>query len=156
VKSFLRNTVSLILAAIVLIATSGFTVFHHSCRTAQTSEFSLIIPDFSCKHFLEEEDKTLPACCATKETKDEENRGTDKCCDTEIFLVKLDITFKVIDFDQKTNFCSIDLPEENTFDTEIAHTELSHIIECNGLPPPLAGKDLHIYLHQLNIPFPSV
>jgi len=155
VKIFVRDIVSLFLAAIVLIATSGFTIFHHSCQTSQTSELSLIIPDFSCSHFQQKANDGH-SCCSKHESPITETCGDDKCCNTETFLVKLDITLKVTNLENKISFSTPDFAFKTATEIEVPNDELSHITIINGLPPPLAGKDLHIFLHQLNIPFPSV
>ena len=155
-KRFVRNTVSLLLAAIVLIATSGFTVFHHSCQTTQTSELSIIIPDFSCDHFQNPVEKAVHSCCSTTEPPENNSCGADNCCDTEAYLVKLDITFKAIDFNKKVVFTTLIQHIKTTYKIEDPGAEFTHIIVSNNLSPPKAGKDLHIFLHQLNIPSPTV
>ena len=154
----LRHITTIILSVVVLISTSGFTVFHHTCNSSQTSELSLIIPDFSCEHFQDKADEELPPCCTpVEEEHDKDKCGDDKCCNTKSFSVKLDITLKVVDFSNKIvlSIISPDLRSPNDLLTGIPG-ELSNIIISNDLPPPLGGKDLHIFLHQLNIPSYSV
>ncbi len=152
----LRNIASLALAAAVLVATGGFSVFRHSCHTAQTTEFSFFIPDFSCKHGHFHPDAQPVACCTQVGPEDTSACTAGDCCDTEAFFVKLHI-----DTDtpvKHKNFAPVliaDLePNESLPWTE--EREAEHIMVSNDLPPPLSGKALHIYLQQLNIPFPVV
>jgi len=154
----LRHIATILLSVVVLISTSGFTVFHHTCITSQSSELSIIIPDFSCVHFQDKAEEELPSCCApVKENHDNDSGGDDKCCNTEKFSVKLDITLKVVDFSNKIELSNLgpDLGSSNDLLSGIP-VELSNIIIFNDLPPPLGGKALHIFLHQLNIPSYSV
>lgn len=149
--------VSILLSAVVLIATSGFTVFHHTCNASQTSELSVIVPDFSCEHFQKQKSEA-PSCCAhSDDPADGDSCQDDNCCDTESYQVKLDITLKVVDLDKKLDYSSnlYAVYEESNTDSEIG-SELNHIIISNDLPPPLGGKSLLIFLHQLNIPHLSV
>ena len=157
VKGILRHIVSVFLSAVVLIATSGFTVFHHTCNTSQTSELSVIVPDFSCEHFQEQKSE-VPSCCANSDDPDDHKPcQDDNCCDTESYKVKLDITLKVVDLDKKFEYSSILNAglEKNNNNIE-AGSELNHIIVSNDLPPPLGGKSLLIFLHKLIIPDLSV
>lgn len=155
-KIFVRNIVSLFLAAIVLIATSGFTVFHHSCQTSQTSELSLIIADFSCNNYKQKADVVVQSCCRVHNSPVPETCDTKKCCDTETILVKVDIPFDTQNYLKKKSYTAIEHSAETAFEIEIPERELSHIVISNDLPPPLAGKALHIFLHQLNIPYRTV
>ncbi len=154
-KEMLRNTIALMMAVIVLVSTSGFTVFKHSCSTEQTTEFSLLIPEFNCEHYQEE--ASLPACCcAIPIPEDEESYNSSKCCDTDTFVVKLNITVQLTDYDKSEYINVAILPVLAAKDLHTEDDKNRHIIVSNNLPPPLAGKALHIYLHQLNIPYPSV
>ena len=153
---FIRNTVSLFLAAIVLIATSGFTVFSHSCHKAHTNEFSITTPDCGCEHNNQIADEAVHSCCGITESPAGETYEPEKCCDTESFLIKLDITFETHNILNKTHLSTADQPTVTAFELDIPSGEITHIIVCNNLPPPLSGKALHIFLNQLNIPFHTV
>jgi len=153
-KGILRNIVALSLAVIVLIATSGFTVFKHSCRSEKTTEFSLLIPEFKCEHFQQE--ASLPSCCCIPEENSNESFSNEECCDTDSFLIKLNITTDIQDYVKHIphSFSNIPVCEELINHSEI--TETRHIIICNDLPPPKSGKELCVFLNQLIIPFASV
>lgn len=154
----LRHIAAIVLSVVILISTSGFTVFHHTCNSSQTSELSLIVPDFSCAHFQDEAEEELPQCCTpVKEEHDKDSCGDDNCCNTESFSVKLNIALKVVDFSNKVELSIISpvvISEEDLFTGPV--DEISSIIISNDLPPPLGGKALHIFLHQLNIPSHTV
>lgn len=158
VKILLRNIGALILSAVILIVTSGFTIFHHTCQSSQTSELSLIIPELSCADIKSQETNNEHSCCSVPEIPVEKHSNEDdNCCNTESFLVKLDITFVLVEVDEKT-----ELPVKEhliLFDNEQSRCpriENSVTIISNDLPPPLGSKALHIFLHQINIPYPSV
>lgn len=154
-KGIIINTMSLALAAIILVATSGFTVFKHSCSSEKTTEFSILIPEFNCEHYLQEE--SLPPCCCTiPEPDKEESYGKDNCCETDSFVVKLNITIDVKDYNHNIVSAVSVIPAVEEIDVNLKRKEIKHIIVSNDLPPPLSGKSLHIFLQQLNIPYPSV
>jgi len=153
-KRMILKSVTILTAAVILIATSGFTVFRHSCHVAKTTEISFIIPEFSCDK--QQDDALTHSCCNALELPDAKTCGADGCCDTETFLVKLDITFYTQDFSKKAIQANLDQPKITYEEVEIPKEEISHIYINNDLPPPLSGKALLVFLNQLNIPFPSV
>jgi hypothetical protein len=154
-KALLRNTFAITLAVLVLASTGGFTVFRHSCNTQKTSELSFIFPSFECEHIATEEN-SCGSCCGAEEIPSGESYDSQKCCDTETIVVKLDLNFEI----QETLKLATAVPLCIFLDTEtmqeVSNTEIIHIITSNNLPPPLSGKALHIYLHQLNIPYQTV
>ena len=155
-KAVLKNILSVLLAAVVITTTSGFTVFKHHCNTQSSTEYSVLVPAFECDHYNHEQSEKLPPCCALPEDTKERSCSTDDCCETERFIIKLDIT---IDNHNISNKLLVDTYIEPAFFEDIVNqvsNETICILISNDLPPPLSGKDLHIYLHQLNIPYPSV
>ncbi len=152
----IRNTTAIVIAVIVLVSTSGFTVFKHSCSTEQTIEYSLLVPDFSCQHIGSNEAEKLPACCCLPKAATTESLDQQKCCDTDSYLVKMKINFETQDFNKKNLVEVENTPVDMEREIRLSSAEFSHIIISDDLPPPLSGKALHIYLHQLNIPYPSV
>lgn len=145
----LRNSFSFLLGMIILISTSGFTVFKHHCNAEKTSQFSFIIEDFSCDHWAHEHEHALPACCAENHEKTGTACEDGSCCDTESYIVKLDITLD----QQNAPKYSIPVTESdepvNQIESPSISHECKHVILHNNLPPPLSGKALQIYLHQL-------
>jgi len=145
----LRNSFSFLLGMIVLITTSGFTVFKHHCNTENTSQYSFIIEDFNCDNNGHDHVKALPTCCAEKH----ENTGVacedGNCCDTESYVVKLDITLDQQKAPKKPILVMESGEPVNHIESPSLSQECKHIIIQNSLPPPLSGKALHIYLHQL-------
>ena len=142
-----RNIVSFILGIIVLISTSGFTVFIHHCNTEKTSQFSFIFEDFSCDH--NDHEHALPACCAENHEHTGASCEEGSCCNTERYIVKLDIPLD----QQKAPQHSIPVMGSGEpvihIESPSLSQEIKHVAIHNNLPPPLAGKALQIYLHQL-------
>lgn len=155
-KRMISNIVLGITAVIFLVSSSGFTVFRHSCQAEQTTEFSFLLADFSCDH--QHSDDTHPAhpCCEVSGTSDKVSCGTDHCCDTETLLVKLNTTSDYQNVFKKSVISAIDAAQVKIYEFFSPERESTHIIISNGLPPPLSGKALLIFLHQLTIPYPSV
>ena len=150
-KLVLRNSFSFLLGVIVLISTSGFTVFKHICNTENTSQFSFIIEDFNCDHNGHEHVKALPACCAENHTNKDVTCEDGNCCDTESYTVKLDITLDQQKAPKKPILDMESAELVNHIESPSQLQEYRHIILHNNLPPPLSGKALHIYLHQLKL-----
>ncbi|MEE4255621.1 MAG: hypothetical protein V2I47_01140 [Bacteroidales bacterium] len=148
-KLDLRKSFSFFLGMIFLVSTSGFTIFKHHCYTKNSSQFSFLIEDFNCDHNGHEHQHALPACCA----ENTENTGAScedgSCCDTESYIVKLDVTLD----QQKAPKNPIPATESgepvNHTESPYLTQEDKHFILHNNLPPPLSGKALHIFLHQL-------
>ena len=154
-KALLRNTFAITLAMLVLVSTSGFTVFRHSCNTQKTSELSFIIPSFECEHIATEEN-SCASCCGAEEIPSGELYDTPKCCDTETILVKLDLNYEIQKTLKVVPIVAIGVLQGTEAIQEVSNAEIAHIITSNNLPPPLSGKALHIYLQQLNIPYQTV
>lgn len=155
-KLIIRNSISLLLSLVVLVTTSGFTVFKHHCTTENTSQLSFMIEDFDCDHNDHEHDSLPLSCCTPHGQDTEESCEPENCCDTESYVVMLNIT---LDKQEASKYPLPDLGISEDMkgdETLYPHEENDHIIISNDLPPPLAGKALRIYLHQLNIPFASV
>lgn len=142
---------------VVLVSTSGFSVFHHSCNSEKLSEYSLLIPEFSCKHYQDESEELPPCCSASKGNHDKEACGTDDCCNTEVITVKLSTTFTLKEFKFKTELPAVALIDRITDEpSPVGTTVMTRPVVSNDLAPPLSGRALHIFLQQLNIPNPSV
>jgi hypothetical protein len=148
-KSYLLKVLTLILATVFIIATSGIPVFHHFCNTNKTSEYAFFFTDFNCDHEHESQHANeTRSCCSVDQGSCEDNQ----CCNTEAKVYKLDID---LDF-QKTLKLSVDqtliseLELQNL--TDPITESLGMIYFYHDLPPPLAGKELKIFLHQLTIP----
>jgi hypothetical protein len=146
---------AVLLAAIVLIATSGFTVFKHSCSTENTIEFSLLFPEFKCEHY-QQEASLLACCCTILEPNNDEAYDKNKCCNTDTFVVKMNITIDLQNYHKIVDAPVAILIAIEETDLSPDRDEINHIIVSNDLPPPLSGKALHVFLNQLNIPFTSV
>lgn len=145
----LRNILSVLLGLIVLVSTSGFTVFKHHCYTEKTTEISFIVEDFDCDHKEHEHTNKLPPCCGMPEHAKTPTCSEGNCCDTEIQFFKLNITLDLQKVEKKfsPSLLADFILSEDILD--LPSEEKDHIIISNDLPPPLSGKALHIYLQQL-------
>lgn len=152
-KKIIGNTFTVLMAAFFLVATSGMPVFHHSCNTQNTSEYTVLFADFSCEHWqgISDAEKSN-SCCADQHNEEDQSCEDNHCCDTETLLVKLDAN---LDFNKsvQVNTDQFLVKEINVIDNQIYTPEKQlPVFFYHDLPPPLTGKDLKIYLHQLNIP----
>ena len=155
-QRMINNIILGITAVIFLVSTSGFTVFRHSCQTEQTTEFSFLLADFNCDHQHIEDAHPVHSCCETSGTNDGVNCETDHCCDTETLLVKLNTTSYYQNIFKKSVISANDVSQVEIYEFYSPAKESTHIIISNDLPPPLSGKALLIFLHQLTTPYPSV
>jgi hypothetical protein len=131
----------------VLVSTSGFAVFKHSCQTEQTTEYSIMMPEFDCEH-----EQSIQTCCTIPENDGIPSCAETDCCDTDTYHVKLDIPLDAKDHSKKTGSVITGLSETVVSISNDVIVENSPIISFNDLPPPKSGKDLRIFLNQLNIP----
>ena len=146
----------MILAAAIMVVTSGFTVFHHSCQSMSISEYSVLIPEFSCDNYNAEKTLGLLACCQAAEDASHQDHADDDCCDTESYVVKIDFTVKMQD---GLTFCFVNPPASlELIEYALLNEDDQSPADLlsNDLSPPKAGRELHIFLQQLNIPDPAV
>lgn len=155
-KGIIKNTTALVTAVILLVSTSGFTVFKHSCYTDRTTEYSVITPDFNCDHNDHTGHEHLPSCCGIQDLGGGASCEEGSCCETEAFIIKLHINVDIQDYKKAQLVDDFEFISEATIDVPPARKEIDDIIISNDLPPPLSGRALLIYLHQLNTPYPSV
>lgn len=155
-KRFTNKLVHVLVAVVVLISTSGFTVFEHSCTSSKTHERSLFIPVFSCDHYQDEVNEEKPTCCDNHQAEEPITCGTDDCCETETIIVKLDATYDLQYNKLKVSIATLASPIETNAIVECPFDEESLCFVKNDHPPPLAGKALRIFLHQLNAHPPVV
>ena len=148
-KSYLHKVLAVILAAVFILAISGIPVFHHFCSTEKTSEYAIFYTDFSCDHEHDShQGDELSSCCLA----DQQSCGDNDCCNTETKVIKLDVDLDL----QKTFKHALD----HAIISEVEIAEMKNLITENlgtiyfyhDLPPPFSGKELKIFLHQLNIP----
>lgn len=155
-KAVVKNILSVLLAVVVITTTSGFAVFKHHCNTQRITEYSLLVPAFDCDHYNHGYSGDLPPCCATHNTDKGESCANDDCCKTDSYIVKLDLTTVNHDISYKLHFDAYVEPVLSYDMVMQFSDDISDIIISNDLPPPKSGKAIRIYLHQLNIPYPSV
>jgi len=153
------------IVAIVLVATNGYTFYHHYCNHTdydQKSIFaSLIVCDHQedlkcCSSFHHEE---ISSCCDSKHddishVRDHFCEDGSDCCTTEATFFKIDIfEFEKI---QKPSFKFVAnyVVELISCEEFISHSTKFEIRNINDLPPPKFGKALLLKLHQIKIDTP--
>ena len=151
-----RKILGILMTAIILLTTSGFSVFHHYCKSSHSSEYSLFIPEFSCEHHHHAQGN-IPPCCADDHASDRQNCGTSDCCTTNVITVKLNITLITQDIEPwQTQLSSFAVEHSMIVEggTEIEQSGMPAF--NNNHPPPLSGREFHIFTQQLNIPDSAV
>lgn len=152
----LHKLMALLLGAVVLVSTSGFSIYEHTCKTEHSRELSILIPEFSCAHEHQPDHEALLSCCALKDERSTGACHNGECCDTDVHLVKLDIPFDYKDIPKK-NFSPCIFTLAEPVENEQTEAEAIRFIYLqNNLPPPLSGKEIRIFLHQLSIPHHTV
>lgn len=159
-KKLFQNMAIMLMAAMLIMATGGFSIYHHFCRCAGESTASIFM-EGSCDH----EQAVIPgpsSCCAGSEQEScctnqplEEKADAchqDECCNTSFTYLKIFDNFTVslekislkfvISFVQILS--GIELQSQ-------AQTSVVLKPEFNDTSPPLFGTDLLNTIHQLKI-----
>lgn len=163
-----KNTLTIIVAFALLIGSSGFQVYKHSCATHNFSAVSLIeIPVCEKDHQLAE---VLDDCCKTEEKETNESN----CCESKPFdqstpysISSSDIKCCISTFEYLQLQDNIFQPlGKKKISVEVITYSISFIeeknvnlfqpliVEQNNLPPPVFGKLLLTSIHQLKLDTP--
>jgi hypothetical protein len=167
-KILVKNILTTIVALVLLIGSTGFQVYKHTCSTHHFSAISLIkIPVCEKDHLAIEE--TDNCCEPVIEETTEAN-----CCESEagegvnqVSLAPQDFNCCITTIENSQLQDNLFPPvEKKSLTTEIAN-DLVPIIVCikqnaernlvlhnNDLPPPIFGKTLLCTIHQLKIDTP--
>lgn len=157
-KVALKNTAFIFLAAMLIMATGGYSIYHHICHCAGESTASIFI-ESACDH---EDMGATAGCCDTHQAEtccshDKEGNASNvchagDCCNTSVTFLKISDNFTVslekISLKFTMSFISI------LFGHEILSGEqvLAYFQpETTDIPPPPSGTELIISLHQLKI-----
>ena len=156
-KAF-QTTAILFTALMLVMATGGFSIYHHFCQCAgketasffQTTTCTLeksAVKPAGCCH------QDVPACCMDKADVNLEKSCTkDKCCDSSASFFKISDNYTVSIGKVSLKFVvsfvqylmgNILISEPQEFAVRIP--------EFNDTSPPLFGTDLLHHLHQLKI-----
>lgn len=144
-KTLITYLNSFFWVAVFLIVTSGFTVYTHNCNATSVTKHSLFESLATCNHIADIQN--IHSCCNTN---NHIATNCNKCCSDKKQFHKISDVFNITPpyykEIQKHNYVLI-----SSF--VIQKLELKKIIKEHvtlySLPPPLTGKQIVIYNHQL-------
>jgi hypothetical protein len=167
-KSLVKNIFTTIVALALLIGSTGFQLYKHSCAVHNISEVSLVETpeceqdhqvldekDDCCK--VEDEEVSEPSCCKT-EPIEESNQIVISA--QEISCCFSSVESKVINdnlfhlANQKIIAAEFIVSSFIDIEKSIPQIEQRIILQNNNLPPPVFGKSLLTTLHQLKLDTP--
>lgn len=164
-KILVKNILTTIVALALLIGSTGFQVYKHTCSTHNFSAISLIeIPSCERDHqSVEEKDdcckplneETTEANCCESEASEGVNQASLapqdlNCCITTIENSQLqDNLFPPVEKKSLTAEIANDLVPIIVSIKQNAEQNL--VLHNNDLPPPIFGKTLLYTIHQLKI-----
>ncbi len=147
-------------ALLLILATSGYSIYRHYCYCAGKTSASLFLED-KCDHHVK---ATAASCCATKpsvanccaaesaKAKAEKHIHSGKCCETSLIFLKISDTFnqsfEKISFKFITGFIQLLISADLQCDPQIEPAEKIYYADIS---PPLFGKELLYSLHQLKL-----
>ena len=167
-KSFVKNIFTSIFALTLLIGSSGFQVYKHTCSIYNFSAVSLIESpvcdndhhvveetDDCCK--TEVEEITEPSCCEADPI-DESNPISItsleiKCCITSVGSNQLQDIF-LPSVEKKNLTLELFTALVPFIEKAVKESKQNLILQNNDLPPPIFGKQLLQTIHQLKIDSP--
>jgi hypothetical protein len=166
-KLFLKHTIVVFLAILVVITSGGFSLFQHYCMCTGINSMSLYIPSDCCEHestghcSLNANDDHFPGCCTSSD--DKETLGSpacethEDCCSDKVFHYQID-SFD-LSKSQKTILIGFIVIVANGLtndhDIQLVLKRLSTGYS-NDIPPPLYGRDLLSSIKQLKLDVPVV
>lgn len=158
----IKKISAVFLAIVVLVSTSGFTVYEHSCNCCQTTDYSLANFSSCCDRDSEPMHEGTPEicsdgiCCNTAADEDNQNHvcSANGCCNFDNNYEKLGVDFDksqtltIRFFPKLLNVIQILKPQV------LVETELHKLIHISQNAPPIfAESDFVIFAHALKIPF---
>ncbi len=150
---------SLFMILVLLYGTAGMTVLHHVCNSSRTDEVTLypgILEDKGSSCCGEEMGMTRPVLPGNEKSTGNSCVDEPPCCTSILKYYKLDITQVRISEPVVTAISVAEIPSPVASATAPART--THPMHSGFFrfkSPPLSGKALVIFLHQVRIPAPS-
>jgi hypothetical protein len=161
-KKIIQKTAVLIVAALFIMATGGFSIYHHFCYCAGESSASIYM-ETTCGHdhaAIQEPASCCSAsadhqesCCANQpQEKQADDCHKDDCCNTSSIYLKISdnftVTLEKISFKFVVSFIQIMTGIELQPESQ---TSVFLNTEFNDTSPPLYGTDLLHNIQQLKI-----
>ena len=148
-KSLLRNTILYFMLAVFLAGMNGVSFYVHECSSSNIREV------FAFREIFEQK----ASCCCEDETCVVSpgapilSLSEQECCKSSLIYLKAAITaLRVIspdDNNEMTSDATADIPGFVPFDESCTAAFVTPVVYH---PPPLAGRSLVLYLHQIKIP----
>lgn len=164
-RQLLKQIMVIISAVMLVIASGGFSFYHHYCNCAGEFNNSLIIETADCHDSKDDQScstaniEKLKSCCEAETNQSKLQHtcaSSDNCCSSEVTFLKTD-DFNY-SFDQKRSFTFV-VAYVQVLETNYLQKK-ENVVEkhtfFNDLPPPSYGKDLIIILHKFKIDTPLV
>ena len=155
-KKVFLNIAYVFMAAIVLIASTGFSYVKHYCNTSKTEHIKLFSDNYKCKTEVEPAKK---CCCskhhATHRADSNNNLKKSNCCNNTFQYLKIPFHF-----DKQVSIIKLivdNYPNTSSLNTSIIDGSKQHDDHRLYQPPPLLffGNYLIHFTHNLKIPSPS-
>ena len=149
-KQIIRNLFTILILIVFLTGTTGVSFYIHECRSSNTREV-FAFPEISNKAI---------SCCCDKEVLVSIYSGESlpfieqpPCCTNTHIYLKAALTGFPVSYQLTDNLKQADLP---TYFLNILYDEQKYEMESHvsivDHPPPLSGKSLVYFLHQIKIP----
>jgi len=148
----IKNIALILMVAMVILATGGFSIYHHICHCAGDMTASLFI-EANCDH----EDSSSSTCCDLNEDhsccseKHEATCHENNCCESYSQFFKINDSFqpKLEKISLKPFYVISVLLD---FDISAYEYAIPSLKLFNAdLPPPDKGKQIILALHQLKL-----
>jgi len=153
IKTHIATLFALLLAFIVLVSTSGFSIYSHHCSHNNIHNYSIILPAEACNHDTEEIENA--SCCKVEieerccENTEPISEKDDCCSDTEK-IIKLDSeillnhTTPIVKVSESVLLLAVIIDSDFLFNT--FYGVKSNLI--NESPPPITVSE---YLSQIQV-----
>lgn len=154
VKKYTSNFITLVLATVLLMSTSGFRIYTHTCNHKHTQTYSLLIPVKVCHHQTSEQ--ASMSCCQTSTEKQTcshcaLNHSEKNCCSDQQKVVKLntktvlaqslpELKVNLIQICPVIPFCQLHL--------ELSAIETGEEVSIKESPPPVSTPQ---YLSKIQV-----
>ena len=149
-KKFLKIAVALPLATVLIVASSGLTIFLHHCDCEDKTEIS-IYNEVGCD--MHATNKVQHNCCDFEEVEVISNESESCGCNNEQFSIKLNDVVPVVSTNINFTKILVAVVEPNVHTEKLISPEFSlkSYSESDSPPPILWGKTLLISLNSLKI-----
>jgi len=161
-KQIIKNIALVITVVLLIVATGGFSIYHHLCDCKGERSASVFL-ETSCEHqnsspaasYCSAEE--IPSCCKEKSAPEKKHQcnGND-CCNTSIQFLKINDVFQPgpakISLKPLVSASSIIVID---FKEYILSAPIDNIY-FPDLPPPSTGKQIILANHQLKLAPPLI